>query len=317
MIYDVEKFSKMLPKYFKTDNFASFVRQLNMYKFQKLKNPNGFQQFTHPFFKRGFPEDLIKIKRKTANNGRITKQTSKKKNASMEISSKIQERLAKLEKSLKVLTVQNQTLIKSNQRILGRLVENKLSTDHKIKKLLLITHNVTKTTKSKSNGFSPLVTRLESNIKELHKSLNDDHHELTKEFSGCDNINEKAGDTLLNEALDMMYNESNKYNGIETNSCTKAKKDAEDKLLEQLVGTETPGQTPNIRLNTEYPNDYIYNNVLNSERIHSTLFRYDDQRKNEISFNCEEFDFKNSKFSPHLIKPYSIDMSTMGKNILK
>ena len=288
-----------------------------MYKFQKLKNPNGFQQFTHPFFKRGFPEDLIKIKRKTANNGRITKQTSKKKNTSMEMNSKIQERLGKLEKSLKVLTVQNQTLIKSNQRILGRLVENKLSTDHKIKKLLLITHNVTKTTKSKSNGFNPLVTRLEASIKELHRSLNDDHHELAKELSRCDNMNENPGDTLLNEALDMMYNESNKPNGTEKPNCTKAKKDAEDKLLEQLVGNETPGQTPNIGLNTEHYNDYIYNNVLNSERIHSNLFRYDDHRKNEISFNCEEFDFKNSKFSPHLVKPYNIDMNTVGKNILK
>jgi len=317
MIYDIEKFSKLLPKYFKTDNFASFVRQLNMYKFQKIKNPQGLQQFSHPFFKQGCPEDLIKIKRKTANNGKISKHAIKKK-VSLEISSKVQDRLTKLEKTMKLLTIQNQTLIKSNQRILNSLVENKSLTDIKIKKLLLITHNVAKLTKNKSNGFNPLVAKLESNIKELQKSLDEDHSNLAKEISVNENLNENQNETLLNEALDLMYTESNKPNPLDRQTVLKAKKEAEDKLLEQLIYNETPGQTPNIGLMTDTNQDFFYNQgILNSEKIHTALFMYEDPKKKEVSFNYEEFDFKNSKFSPHLLKPYSIDMNSVGKNILK
>lgn len=47
LINNTEEFIKILPKYFKTKNYASFVRQLNMYGFHKIKNLNGYHEFQH------------------------------------------------------------------------------------------------------------------------------------------------------------------------------------------------------------------------------------------------------------------------------
>lgn len=72
VIKDHNKFSsEMLPLYYKHNNMASFIRQLNMYSFHKvllvesssLKNQNELE-FSHPNFIRDNPELLSKIQRK-------------------------------------------------------------------------------------------------------------------------------------------------------------------------------------------------------------------------------------------------------------
>ena len=61
---DLKAFSSIvLPKYFKHNNFNSFVRQLHTYGFHKIESTEGIC-FQHENFRFGFPELLKNIKRK-------------------------------------------------------------------------------------------------------------------------------------------------------------------------------------------------------------------------------------------------------------
>ncbi|KAG5873474.1 hypothetical protein JTB14_029562 [Gonioctena quinquepunctata] len=65
IIQDQLKFiTELLPHYFKHNNMASFVRQLNFYNFHKISNVNDEIQFGHSCFLKDVPQVLVFIRRK-------------------------------------------------------------------------------------------------------------------------------------------------------------------------------------------------------------------------------------------------------------
>mmetsp|Transcript_6146 Transcript_6146/g.10051 ORF Transcript_6146/g.10051 Transcript_6146/m.10051 type:complete len:274 (+) Transcript_6146:74-895(+) len=64
-IKNIEEFAdKVLPKYFKHSNYASFKRQLHKYDFHKTVHNPRHGEFKHPYFIKDQPELMTKIERK-------------------------------------------------------------------------------------------------------------------------------------------------------------------------------------------------------------------------------------------------------------
>jgi hypothetical protein len=150
IVKNINEFAEqILPKYFKHNNFASFVRQLNMYDFHKTRHEDNENEFRHKFFKRGQRNLLSQIKRKSHephdNYDHImstsrTSELNKVKKETQQFSSEIgvlKGRQGELEKTVKTMNAQNQKLTEENKVLWGELTKSKEKYEKKMEKMML------------------------------------------------------------------------------------------------------------------------------------------------------------------------------------
>ncbi|CAD8115458.1 unnamed protein product [Paramecium sonneborni] len=136
IVKKVNEFSDViLPKSFKHSNFASFVRQLNMYDFHKTRHDNYENEFKHKLFQRGKKNQLSQIKRKTNDqkeqNSLTLIKTDIMRNGNQEIPeismqmSRLQNKYSELEKLMKILIKQNEKIMKENKYLWTKFLNNK------------------------------------------------------------------------------------------------------------------------------------------------------------------------------------------------
>ncbi|XP_077156787.1 heat shock factor protein 2 isoform X2 [Paroedura picta] len=181
LVLDEQRFAKeILPKYFKHNNMASFVRQLNMYGFRKVVHVDsgivkverdGPVEFQHPYFKQGREDLLEHIKRKVSSS-RPEENKIRQEDLSKIISSaqkvqikqeSIESRLSALKREneslwrevaeLRAKHLQQQQVIRKIVQFIVTLVQNNQLVSLKRKRPLLLNTNGT----PKSNLFQHIV----------------------------------------------------------------------------------------------------------------------------------------------------------------
>lgn len=139
IIYNIENFVKILPLYFKTKNYSSFVRQLNMYNFHKIKNVNGNMEFMHDTLTKNLRNNLDSFSRRPNEEMRKTEKIEKENDKSYLLElDRIKKASKELEESIITLSQQTDSLVCINKDLIGQIYNSKKGTDISIRKLLFL-----------------------------------------------------------------------------------------------------------------------------------------------------------------------------------
>lgn len=137
------KFTKILPLHFKTSNFNSFLRQLHMYSFHKVRDQKYRYEFRHPFFKKDNFDDLKYIRRKCVKSLKKKDLRQKTQKNNLSNNRNLYGQVVEMEKILEMTVKQNTVLVGINKQMVDEMKSIEVNFKSRVNNLMgLMVENV-------------------------------------------------------------------------------------------------------------------------------------------------------------------------------